>query len=172
MPLVATPGAADADSYATIAEADAWHVARVNTAWAGADALKEGALRRATGWIDATYGSRFVGRPVYPRVQALAWPRVGVTDADGYDVPSDAIPVEIKRATMEAALRELVAPGSLAPDYVSSTAVVREKVGPLEVEYRNSSGASSVRPVLTVVDGILAPLLGRLGGGMRMVVRA
>ena len=174
MPLVVTPGDATADSYASVAQADAWHVGRGNAAWAAlTETAKETALRRATTWIDATYGSRFGALPVYPRVQALAWPRTGATDADGYAVPSDAIPVEIVRAASEAALREALTPGSLSPDYVASAAVVREKVGPLEVEYRGSSGASSVSPVLTVVDGLLAPLLGRNSrGGMRMLVRA
>lgn len=173
MALDTAPGSATADSYASVAQADAWHAGRGNAAWeALTEAAKETALRRATTWIGATYGPRFGGLPVYPRVQALAWPRTGVTDADGYAVPHDAIPVEIVRATAEAALREALTPGSLSPDYVASAAVVREKVGPLEVEYRGSSGASSVRPILTVVDGLLAGLLGRRGGGMRMVVRA
>jgi len=174
MVIVVTPGDANADSYASLAQADAWHDGRGNADWAAlTEAAKEAALRRATTWIDATYGSRLGGLPVYPRVQALAWPRTGATDTDGYVVPSDAIPVEIVRATAEAALREALTPGSLSPDYVASEAVVREKVGPLEVEYRGSSGASSVSPVLTIVDGLLAPLLGRNSrGGMRMVVRA
>lgn len=171
--LTTTPGDALADSYATLAEADAWHEARGNAAWADlTEAVREQALRRATTWVDATYGSRFIGVPGYPRVQALAWPRTGATDAGGYAVAADSIPVEIVRATAEAALREALSPGSLSPDYVASAAVVREKVGPLEVEYRGSSGASAVQPVLTVVDGLLAPLLGRRSGYSAALVRA
>lgn len=173
MALVVTPGDATADSYASVAQADAWHAGRGNAAWeALTEAEKETALRRATTWIDATYGSRFGALPVYPRVQALAWPRTGVTDADGYAVPHDAIPVEIVRATAEAALREALSPGSLSPDYVASAAVKSERVGPLSVEYVGGSGASSVQPILTIVDGLLAGLIGRRSGGVRMVVRA
>ena len=73
------------------------------------------------------------------------------------------MPVEIEQATYEASLREITNPGSLSPDYVASQMIKREKVGPLETEFavsESSSGAGSVRPVITIVDEMLAPLLG------------
>lgn len=172
MPLIVTPGAPGADSYASLAEADVYHANMGNGAWIGADALKEAALRRATRWIDATYRAQFGGVRVNGRGQALEWPRAGAVDAGGYALPIDAIPVEIKQAAMEAALRELTSPGSLSPDYVAAAMVKSERVGPLSVEYAGAVSASSVQPVLTLVDGILAGLFSRQSGYSGSVVRA
>ncbi|NDV86817.1 hypothetical protein GTW51_08885 [Aurantimonas aggregata] len=41
--------------YGKIADADAYHTARLNVGWAGDDAAKTAALIRASSWIDATY---------------------------------------------------------------------------------------------------------------------
>lgn len=164
MTLVVTPGASDADSYASIAEADAY-LALVGGAWTGTNADKEMALRRATAWIDATYEGRWGGWRKNGRDQALSWPRYGVYDAEGFVVAFDAIPAEIRNATCQAAARELAKPGALAPDVVSGTIARRKKVGPLEVEYAGSGGAYEMVPTLTVVDGILARLLTNATGG-------
>ena len=61
-----------------------------------------------------------------------------------------------------AALREIVAPGSLSPDYVASEAIKRQKVDVLEIEYQaaaTAEGSVPTRPVLSVVDELVAPLL-------------
>lgn len=57
MSLIIHPGTQGApyNSYATLAEADAYHLDRATTAWAGTDAAKTAALIRATDYIDATY---------------------------------------------------------------------------------------------------------------------
>lgn len=164
MTLTTTPGSATADSYASLAAALAYHAGATgmgNAAWAAStDPLREPALRRATIWVDSTYRSRWPGYRTNGRTQALDWPRVGVTDTEGYAVDSATIPAEIVNATCEAALRELVTPGSLAPDYVASDAVQTATAGQVSVTFRGASGVGSVVPILTVVDGILARLLG------------
>jgi len=172
MTLTVTPGAADADSYGTLSGALAYHSAMGHGTWTGDDADLETALRRATKWVDRTYRAKFQGSKLNGRDQSLEWPRDGVYDPDGNYVDHETIPIEIETATYEAALRELVSPGGLSPDYTSSASVKREKVGEIEVEYADTSGASSVQPVLTVVDGIISGLLGSVGGGMRGIVRA
>ena len=173
MPLITTPGAANADSYASLAEALAYHAAKGNAAWAAStDALREPALRRATVWVDGTYRARWPGLRVNGRTQALDWPRSGVTDADGYAVDHMTIPAEINSATCEAALRELAVPGSLSPDYVGSTQVQSATAGPVSVTYKDGSGIGGVLPVLTVVDGILARLLGGMARGVVSLVRS
>jgi hypothetical protein len=50
---------------------------------------------------------------------------------------------------------------SLSPDYIASQQVTREKVGDIEVAYAGTAalGVDSVRPVVTVVDEMLAGLL-------------
>ena len=109
MTLTTTPGATNADSYASLAQALAYHAAIGNAAWAAStDALREPALRRATIWVDNSYRARWKGqRGVNGRSQALDWPRYGVLDSDGWYVDSATIPLEVTNATNEAALREL-----------------------------------------------------------------
>jgi len=119
------------------------------------------ALVRASAYIDGRYGLRFVGVRTGGFAQAQAWPRTGAMTREGFSIPADIIPDVIGTATYEAALRELAAPGSLSPDYVASQQVTREKVGEIEVAYVSTAtlGADAVRPVVTVIDEMLAQLL-------------
>lgn len=145
------------DFYGTEADFDAYCEARGITP---ADGDVEPALLRASVWIDGMFRSRFSGTRTEGRDQVRQWPRTGATDVDDEDIADDEVPVEVEQATYEAALRELTRPGSLTPDYVASTQVKRKKVGPIEVEYRDAYGADAVRPCVSVVEDILAPLLG------------
>ncbi|WP_367346453.1 DnaT-like ssDNA-binding protein [Stenotrophomonas bentonitica] len=157
--------------YGTLEGADSYHQARGNAAWgAGSDEARTGALIRATDYIDGRYrvllasgrwSSMFPGVRTAGRGQPNEWPRTGAVDYDGDLIQPDEIPDEVERATYEAALRELVAPGSLSPDYVATEAVTREKVGPIEVSYADASVTGQVpnRPVISAIDEILAPLL-------------
>jgi hypothetical protein len=158
------------DFYGTVAAADAYHAARANTAWAGDDEAKQAALIRASAYIDGRYRklmpsgvwqSLFPGVKTEGRGQAREWPRTGATDYEDHPLPSDQVPAEIEQATYEAALRELAEPGSLSPDYIAATAIKRQKVDVLEIEYQaaaDTSGGVPTRPVLTVVDELVAPL--------------
>lgn len=173
MPLTTTPGSATADSYASLADALAYHAAMGNATWAAAtDALREPALRRATLWLDATYRGRWPGYRLNARAQALDWPRKGVADNEGYAVDHLTIPAEVENATCEAALRELDAPGSLAPDYVAAEAVKTATAGPVSVTFKDGGGVGSVTPILITVDGLLATLIGAMGRNMVQLVRA
>jgi|SRR5215204_651600 len=170
-------GLSTAESYISVSDADTYHDVRGQEAWSdGTTTEKEAALRKATAYIDGRYGARFTGTKRLGREQALLWPRTGAEDAEGWVLDYDEVPVEIERATAEAALRELADPGSLSPDVEISTSgsVIREKVGPLEVEYSDPATVDRTRPVLQVLDDILAPLLRGLGSGFGTlpVVRA
>jgi hypothetical protein len=158
-------GLPDAESYVSVEDAQTYAERRgLDFDVSPPDDL-EAALRRATTWIDATYGPRFGGTRKNGRAQALQWPRADATDAYGEDVPDDEVPVEVVHATIEAAVRELATPGGLNPDYVGTERVVREKVGDLEVQYADGKGgADDARPVISVIDGILAPLIGGASG--------
>ena len=129
------------------------------------------ALVRASSYIDGRYGSRFVGVRAGGFAQAQAWPRTGAVTRDGFAIPPSVVPDVIGNATYEAALRELAAPGSLSPDYVASQQVTREKVGEIEVAYANTAtlGADAVRPVVTVIDEMLAELMSRRVPGVLVV---
>lgn len=159
------------DFYGNVADADAYHAARANAAWAGEDMAKQAALIRASAYIDGKFQAQnscgrweslFSGVKTGGRAQALQWPRTGATDTEGHEIPAEEIPIEVVQATYESALREIALPGSLSPDYVASTAIKRQKVDVLEIEYQAASNTSGVptRPVITVVDELIAPLLG------------
>lgn len=155
--------------YGSVAGADAYHSARANAAWTGSDDAKQAALIRASAYIDGKYQqqnscgrweSMFSGSKTGGRGQELQWPRTGASDNEGAAIPSSEVPAEIEKATYEAALRELVTPGSLSPDYVAADAIKRQKVDVLEIEYQaTTDGGVPTRPVLTVVDELVAPLL-------------
>lgn len=159
------------DFYGTVAAADAYHAARANAAWTGDDVAKQAALIRASVYIDGRYRkllasgvwqSLFPGVKTEGRGQAREWPRTGAEDYEGHAIPSDQVPVEVEQATYEAALRELVEPGSLSPDFVAASTVKRQKVGPIEEEFSvaaGADGAASVRPVISIIDEMIAPLL-------------
>lgn len=155
-------GKANAESYISVADASARHTAFGNTAWTGTDAVKEAALRRATGYIEQAFRSRWQGCRVVS-TQALSWPRSGVC-VDDYPVDSDVVPTDVANACADLALRALTA--DLNAD--QTRAVIREKVGPLETEYsEHSPQAKQYR----AVDMMLAPYLTG-GGAMARLVRS
>lgn len=155
--------------YGTLAAANAYHAERGNTAWAAADeSARNIALLRGSEDADAIYRSAFPGVKTGGRDQVREWPRTGATDASGYTIESDAEPIEIEFASYEFALRELLNPGSVLPDVTPSTQIKRERIeGIIDTEYVTPSGPAAVRPVIAVIDAIMAPLIG--GGASSFV---
>lgn len=114
MALVVETGAglADAQSYASVEAATAYHAAHGNAAWALAvESDQEAALVRATAFLDGSFGCRWPGER-YSQDQALDWPRCYAWDRDGW--PLADVPKGIVAATCEAALIELASPGALS----------------------------------------------------------
>lgn len=170
MALVTTPGAEDADSYAAVAEADAYFLARGVATWTGTTTAKENALRVGTAYLDNQY------RGEWPEIrtdqdQALAWPRTGVYDTDGYLIASDEIPVQVVNATCEAALLALTGV-SLEPVLTRGNAIKRtvDKVGPLSQEIEYADGASGLDR-FTVIEGLLRGLVRSARGASVGTVR-
>ena len=94
--LKATPGAVDANTYATRDEATAIFEGRTGAGWASAtDAKRDAALIEATAELEQRVTWR--GEKA-ETTQALAFPRTGL-ERDGVEVASDSIPTEILRAT-------------------------------------------------------------------------
>jgi hypothetical protein len=115
---------------------------------------------RGSQYIDAVYGSRFLGSVVDP-VQERQWPREGVI-VSGKLIPSDVIPVAVINASYQAALQEANEPGSLSAFGSASSGIKSEQVGQIKVEYRSASSdgsASGITPLISIVDGMLAPFL-------------
>lgn len=161
MPLtiVTTPGDASANAYASLAEAEAYALTLpVVNDWATAtEAQKNAAMVQATRMLDTL---DWKGLRTAPTVQALQWPRYGVTDREGYTLASTTIPAKLRDACCEFAIR-LVADdraadaGGLAPETI--------KLGSLDigVQRRRPIPASVLEMVREFREG---------GGGPRMVL--
>jgi len=157
-------GVPNANTYNSLEMADEYHRQSGNDAWfngtdSPSDDKRASALIRAAIILDGTYKSRWPGRRTHGRNQGLDWPRTGAADVDGNEIADDEIPREILQAQNEMALREYTNPGSLNPDVIETSRVLREKVGDLEVQYADVTKIGGSIPQLTFVDNILAGLL-------------
>jgi hypothetical protein len=161
---------AGAESLASVADADLYHTNRGNTSWTGVTATKEAALRRATDYMQQTYRQRWKG---YRKdaVQALDWPRTfvyleefvhGAVGTFPFLVPDTIVPLEVKNACCELALRALS--GELSPDI--GRQAISKAVGPIRVEYDK---ASQYYTVYRAVDAMIQVYL---DGVMNRVSRA
>jgi hypothetical protein len=121
------------DLAADLATANAYATARAWADWTGSDAEKEAALRRGQDYIAATYNARW---------------------ADEWD--NDEAPLAVQYAIIEAARRELIEPGSMAPDLERGGAVRSIKAGSVSIEYKDSAPAVTAFPV---IEGLLSGLL-------------
>ncbi len=158
-------GVANANVYDTMVNISAYHESMGNEAWADAESSpdneRESAFIRGTAYIEGKYGMRLNGKRKNGRNQSLWLPQIGLTDYAGESIAEDEIPIEWKRATYVAALRELTAPGSLAPDYDGLGRVKSETLGPLSVTYMDvQKGVSDSQPVIEEIDRILQTLIG------------
>lgn len=151
-------GLATAEAYISVTDADAYFLARANTAWAAlTTGAKEAALRQGADYLE---GYRWKGERL-TSAQALAWPRSGVV-VDG--VTAAAVPEAIRRANAELAVR--ASQGALSVDV--GAAVKSEQVGPISVTYQD--GARQQTRFEAVERMIAAYLFG--GGWQIPVVRA
>lgn len=157
MALIVEDGAglATAESYLSVADATTYHTNMGSSAaWAsvGVETVQEAMLRRATNYLRSRYYNMWEGTAVAV-AQRLDWPRSGVPTRDGFgSIASNAVPEEVKNACAELALKAFSA--DLMPD--ESQAVKREKIGPIEVEYDQTSPSA---PSYVAIDAMLAPLL-------------
>lgn len=151
-----------AELYGTANGADLYHQQRGNYAWIDVtkDITDRDAARlRASEYIDSAYRASFPGYKTGLRAQLREWPRTGAYDIGGQTIDANTVPLEIEEAVYEAALRELATPGSLNPDYDPSQQARREKVDMLEIEYTAPHGPNSVRPIISIINAIIAPVL-------------
>lgn len=86
--------------------------------------------------MDYIESKRFIGDKG-SKAQALQWPRWGAS-VDGYYIDTDSIPTLLQEAQIEVAI---AIDGGVNPLAIQSRETLREKVGPIEVEYSPSSRA-------------------------------
>lgn len=148
-------GKADAQSYASAADATTYHTAHGNAAWTGSDALKEAALVRATAWLDDAFYYRWPSVKLLS-TQALEFPRVAAMDNDGYALA--LVPAMLKAALYEAALVEIVTPGGLLADDSDHGNIQAESEGGMSRTYRPGGKRPSDYPLIyTPLRRILKP---------------
>lgn len=155
MALIVETGAglADAESYISVADADAYFAAHSDpSSWSGlTTAQKESALRYATTWLDRRYGwpgqVEFVETP-----QALAWPRSSAWDAEGREL--EDVPQAVADATCEAALAHVASALNETVGLTGVGSLVESaQVGPLSVKFSESAIA---RRTFAYIDSILS----------------
>ncbi len=128
---------AGANTYATVAELEAYWLERNSDISALTDAVKQAALIKA--WEYTDYAFSYCGQRLNGRTQTTQFPRQYLYDCEGNEV--EGIPYEMKNAQMEYAKRELDGT-TLQEDGSATGAIKREKnkidVIETEIEYVGS----------------------------------
>lgn len=131
-------GLANANSYATLAEAEAYLENTGRSAegnWLTADTKgKNSALIQATDYLDQIFRTRYKGQQLTSE-QRLQWPRCGVYDDRGILVAEADIPEAVGNAAIEYAFEAVGAALAPTPAYDETgrdIKSVREKVDVLE----------------------------------------
>jgi len=162
MELDAEPGSATANSFLTVEEADdilSGRPSTYTTAWFedADDDDKAAALIWATTIIGArtcwTGGASL-------ETQALTWPRIGMTNRNGFAIPEDVVPYELKVATAELALK-LLSADLTADNDASAQGLKRVKAGPVEVEWKDEVAAAALPGIVQdyLVPSWLCPVV-------------
>lgn len=156
---------AGANSYGSVADADAYFSDRNNTTWAALDAVtvKPSLLIQASDYMLQSFRTRWQGYRVsilqsldWPRFQVLNWGAPGQYGPAPYYYPPNFIPNEIKWAQFELAYR--ASQGSLAPDIEPVQSSLQ--LGSLKISYD-----TEYSPITTfrAVDLLLKPFLRNFG---------
>lgn len=142
MALVTTPGAANANSYADVTEADAFMLGRPQSeAWiALTTAQKEAALMWSTLLLDAAFV--WTGSAV-DAVQYLSWPRNGMLSRNGFPIGPTTIPGELKAAQIEFA-RQLALDDKAADNDPIKQGITSIKAGSVALTFKSESTPSSI----------------------------
>jgi hypothetical protein len=145
-------GKADADSYVTLTEANAYFAKHGSpAAWTSlSESQRDAALRYGTAALDGMVA--WTGE-IQVSTQALGWPRYDATDNEERLIASGSVPDRVKAAVCELAL--LHASTALNTAYDRGGAIVREKAGPVEVEYAPGAAPEPALPILRrLLNGI------------------
>lgn len=137
-------GLTGSNSYASVAEAtDYYDVDRTATFWASlTNEQREEYLQWATRILDAKVKWRGLKRS---ETQALAWPRTGAYDREGYAIASTIVPKPVKAALFE--LMKYLHTNDLTsgPDVGNLKSV---KVDVVEVVYQDDTSQSTLPSII------------------------
>lgn len=136
MPVIVTPGAADANSYASETEFKAYRVNRypqVPAALTAPDASITAALIVATRSLDANID--WTGIAV-DAVQVLTWPRNGMFTRNKFAIDPTTIPQPLKDADCELAYQLLAGVDLLSDNDAEKLGVVGAQAGTVRVQFQ------------------------------------
>lgn len=167
--VVETVGSASANSFVSVAEADAYVETRLNSsAWTGDDAKKK-AVIEATREISALTG--WIGNRV-DDTQALSWPRQGAVNPDSPNCSlfeTNEIPQAVKDATSELAFQFLKAGTSDVAAIDPNQNVQEKTVDVLTTVYFEPSQRTTGFARFPRVMQLLGPLFEGVTGAVRLV---
>ncbi len=159
----ATAGGADANSYITIADADAYFATHLySDDWEGTTPKCQ-SLQMATRLLDQWFEWFGV---IATDEQRLGMPRIGLTDAFGRLLPADEIPEDIAIATAELG-KALIAKNLTADSDTETQGVKRVKAGSVEVEFRSVT-AKAIPDAVMINLSRYGTLRTRTGGAVTM----
>lgn len=141
-------GVAGANAYLTVADADDYHRLRGNHAWLEKPlGEKQAALVRATDYIEITFGPGFLGTR-RTADQGLHWPAFDAWE-NGEEL--EGVPLGVREACAEYALRAVEGSDVLAPDASHGGAIVSESETEggvsRSVTYAQASASSVMRSI-------------------------
>lgn len=162
MPLIIEDGSIvpNANSYITVVEYQTWANERFGDSRATlpqTEAEYEAIILRG---MDAFEANNFKGT-IVQQDQPLQWPRYNVY-IDGYLVPSNSIPKEVKTSVYEYTYAQETGNGELN---TIGREVKKQKAGSVEVEYQDNASSTVINPA---VSNSLRKLIIN-GGGLRIV---
>lgn len=149
-------GLADAESFASVAEADAYCTLRGLADWAAlTTGAKEAALVNATEYLSDAFD--WVGERLTDE-QALAWPRTA--SYSGQRAPA-GVPNKVKAAAIRVANLAGTAGATLFASVAAGDALRRVKAGSVEVEFADAAAqiAASGRDAMPWLVDMLAGLI-------------
>lgn len=164
-------GIVGAHSYATVAQADTYHLLMGNEGWPQPPApttedptpedpnssKKEAALRRGSMYLDAIYGSRVLGVRKNP-AQGLIFPQLGIVYWDGRPVDENSVPIIWQNAAIEVALLAYTGVQLAATVAAGEQELVSKKIDVLEWQW--AQGTKKQTASLGWLDIMLASLFG------------
>ena len=163
-------GLADANSYADVADGDAYHDGHLYaTAWTAAIAgNKAAALVMATRLIDAEY--QFGGTRA-KATQALQWPRQDCRDPDADDwtggtVADNVVPKAVVAATCEMARELLIADRTTAP---AGEGLKYQNIGTTQTGYDKTDRRAVISRVAQAMLGKYGAQISAKSGVVRLV---
>lgn len=140
--LVTTPGAADANSYASYVEYQAYAATRLPAIDDAASAIQgdaEAALIMAARSLDANFD--WTGAPV-DDVQVLCWPRAGMASRTGFPVATTVNPQPLKNAQCELAYQLLGGADLISDNSAAINGVSSVKAGSVAVSFQSVNTAT------------------------------